>query len=167
MANNPTWLRPKTFQTDERVRRHFETNVRPASTDADACWVWQRRKNANGYGLTKIKGVPLLAHRVAYQLYVGELIPGLLVCHRCNNQSCVRPSHLYQATNKENIAHAARDGIQYQLKKRCCPKCGGPYTYEYINARRCKPCHLKGLAELYKRRKNMVKTAKDETEDGK
>lgn len=27
---------------------------------------------------------------------------GMMICHRCNNSLCVRPSHLYEGTQKDN-----------------------------------------------------------------
>lgn len=43
------------------------------------------------------------AHRFAYKLFVGELIPGLKICHTCDNPLCVNPKHLYQGTQKQNM----------------------------------------------------------------
>lgn len=37
------------------------------------CWEWQGAKNQNGYGLLKIAGKMVMAHRLAYTLKNGEI----------------------------------------------------------------------------------------------
>ncbi len=63
------------------------------------CWNWEGVKNSKGYGLTrKYK----LAHRVMYQISAPDYDRSLCVLHKCDNPSCIRPSHLYQGTHKDN-----------------------------------------------------------------
>lgn len=71
------------------------------------CWEWTAGKNAYGYGrlqvLTRGKARALLAHRVAYELLVGEIPEGLGLDHMCHNPGCVNPAHLRPVTAKENL----------------------------------------------------------------
>jgi hypothetical protein len=68
----------------------------------DACWNWVACKRPDGYGFYKAVGKTRSAHRISYADAYGPIPSGMVVDHRCFNKSCVRPSHLRLATNKQN-----------------------------------------------------------------
>ncbi|MDH3711839.1 MAG: HNH endonuclease [Cyclobacteriaceae bacterium] len=74
------------------------------------CWNWRGAKKLKGYGNVRINKRVYSAHRVAYELTTGRLLPGgkipkgFLVCHLCDNPSCCNPNHLVLGTIKSNSA---------------------------------------------------------------
>lgn len=66
------------------------------------CWIWTAAIQADGYAKFKVKGAMINAHRVSYELYIGQIPEGLELDHTCRVPSCVNPKHLEPVTNAEN-----------------------------------------------------------------
>lgn len=67
------------------------------------CWIWIGYKNNKGYGSFLYQG-GTLAHRYSYMIHNREEIPsGMMICHSCDNPSCVNPKHLWVGSAQDNI----------------------------------------------------------------
>lgn len=81
----------------------------------DDCWLWLGATNGDGYGKfavvsSRVGGKPQMAHRVAYELLVGQIPAGLELDHTCETTLCVNPAHLDPVTHAEHAqrTHARR-----------------------------------------------------------
>lgn len=96
----------------------------------ESCWLWVGTKTKAGYGKIQLNGKTLLAHRIAWYLEYGQY-PEFNACHVCDNPSCVRVEHLYDATQKQNIA----DKLSKNRQKRFGPLPGSQNSENHPQAR--------------------------------
>lgn len=78
-----------------------------------SCWPWKGSVVGGSglkYGVIRVKGVLMLAHRVSYSLFNGELKEDLVVMHACDNPHCVKPTHLSLGTLQENRLDCVNKG---------------------------------------------------------
>lgn len=97
-------------------------NSRHLPEPNSGCWLWHGSTDKNGYGVictgSHQAGTRryIKAHRLSYELYCGAIPAGQIVCHRCDNPSCVNPEHLFVGSWGDNVTDMMRKG-RY--------KCGG------------------------------------------
>lgn len=95
----------------------FLSKVNKTST----CWQWNGATSLS-YGMFRYEGRMQQAHRVAYQLFRGDIPEGLHLDHLCLNKGCVNPDHLEVVTNQQNL-------LRYHRSKTHCRK-----GHEYIES---------------------------------
>ncbi len=80
------------------------------------CQEWQRPLNGGGYGSVRFEGKAWMAHRLSYTLNFGPIPYGLQVLHRCDNPKCIKPSHLFLGSQRENMADMDEKGRRYNSR---------------------------------------------------
>lgn len=88
--------------------------------DRTSCWVWTagffRSRSGKSYGCfsvgSRTDGTRRMAfcHHVSWELTNGSIPKGTKVLHRCDNQACVRPDHLFLGTQKDNVRDMTAKG---------------------------------------------------------
>ena len=134
--------------------------VPPHMPGLGRCWIWKAAIGAQGYGVIGTGPHEIeTAHRVSWKINNGEIPTGLWVLHRCDTRSCVRPSHLWVGTPRENSLDCKAKGRNPQLIPRThCPKghpLSGPNLRVYINPkyapnRSCRACQKVRGAKFYR-----------------
>lgn len=112
-----------------------------------------------GYGHIRIK-LPdtgkyrtMLAHRVSYRAFKGEIPEGLVLDHLCSNPSCINPEHLEAVTQRENVLRGKSSPITVNANKSRCIR---GHDFNLVNTylrkdrgtRECKTCRAKAY-KLY------------------
>lgn len=97
-------LIPAGASIEERLRA-----LTDRSGGDDACWLWLRSVDKDGYGKMQVNKRTVRPHRLALELDLGRPVQGL-VLHSCDTPRCCNPRHLSEGTQLENRQQAKARG---------------------------------------------------------
>ncbi len=98
----------------KQIKEKFNEKYEPVTESG--CWIWTASINNCGYGKISVDGKIKGAHRVSYELHVGEIPKGMCVLHKCDVPACVNPDHLFLGTHQDNMRDKTVKGRHVSTK---------------------------------------------------
>ena len=130
---------------DQADKEKFQGSLKKGQ----GCWEWTQGKDRKGYGVFYANGISYKAHRVSYSISTGDPT-GQLVCHTCDNPSCVNPEHLFLGSIQDNNRDRHRKGRSRNKPTPGEAHHGAKLTEIQVQEIRTLKTPLKTLASLYK-----------------
>lgn len=115
------------------------------------CHLWAGATNRDGYGSfwsgeyiagdSRRGPVMVLAHRWAYERFIGPIPASLYVLHHCDTPACVNPEHFFLGTQLDNVRDCAAKGRRNQLRPGRRRRMGGAAGSTHGNDKGAEPGH--------------------------
>lgn len=80
----------------------LERLERKTVKEPTGCWVWKGGCDTWGHGRMMAFHRKSHVHRFSWELFRGQIPPGIDVLHKCDNPPCWNPDHLFLGTQTDN-----------------------------------------------------------------
>jgi hypothetical protein len=102
-------MSPPRLSIESQLQKHIKSS--------NGCWIFTGCLDRDGYGVFGHgRNKQVRAHRMSYEFYVGSIPNGALVCHACDNPSCINPKHLFLGSAKDNTQDMIKKGRKASCK---------------------------------------------------
>ena len=121
------------------------------------CWLYKGTPEVAGYARITMRGKRFLVHRVAYQLFKGQIRYGQQLDHLCRVRNCFNPAHLEAVTARVN-ALRGYGACAINARKKTC-KNGHRFTLNNTSIRNqgkgrsCRKCNKVDQQNRWKKEK--------------
>ncbi len=128
------------MSTNLSISERFFSFVEKTTT----CWLWKGALCWDGYAQFRLYGKFPKAHRVSYELLVGNIPEGMTLDHLCRVRHCVNPSHLEVVTLRENLLRGNAVSAINARKRECIRghSLSGENLVTVVGKRQCRKCNL-------------------------
>jgi hypothetical protein len=82
------------------------------------CWEWSGSRDKRNYGTVSVVNRNVFAHRHSYEVFIGPIPDGHVICHRCDNPPCINPEHLFSGPQADNVRDMVEKGRMYDRSGR-------------------------------------------------
>jgi hypothetical protein len=142
------------FKLTDKEAQRFDSKI--IRGEGDDCDLWVTGKT-DGYGTFHLRGRDKRAHVVSWQREHGRLAnpsTKMVIAHLCETRDCVKPSHLDEQTQQQNMLYADSSLPAKERAKTHCPR-GHALTEENCKPRDwargervCQVCHRERYARI-------------------
>jgi hypothetical protein len=105
----PKGTRTDIDQSNEGILQRIKSKC---VVNDNGCWMWNAGTNNKGRPVCSVRAKIGLAYRHAYQAYHDKILSSeIYLCHKCDNQLCCNPEHLFEGDNQSNqLDYVAKHG---------------------------------------------------------
>lgn len=133
--------RPKTY---EEFLIKFKDILNKCPINHNGCILFNGVLDKNGYGRIKFQYKIYLTHRLVWQINNGQIEKDLVICHKCDNPTCINIEHLFIGTILDNNLDKIKKGRDHNKSKTHCKHghelSGNNLYIGKDNRRQCKTC---------------------------
>lgn len=96
------------------IERFYENTKMDENSE---CLIWIKSLDTSGYGMFKLNNKLISSHRFIYFYNYPKIATNFYICHKCDVKRCVNISHLFHATQYDNMQDMIQKHRDYHPSK--------------------------------------------------